>query len=161
MHKRGQIEMIGLVIVVILLAIGLLLYFKFGILRGNSDTGEDPTLEIAYVNNLMGAVLNMEICENERSINSIEGAVISCFEESSFGGDEMLCNGLTSCGYSEFEIKKIIDELKLKKFRKFSLSVENNDKSANIINDCETGIVGRTRVITPEREAYTVKFTVC
>ncbi len=160
MHK-GQIEMIGLVIVVILLAIGLLLYFKFGILRDDNGSGEDPTIEIAYVNNLMGAVLNMEICENDRGINNIEGAVISCFDGQSYGGTGLLCDGLGACDYSKAEIKRIIGELELKKVRKFSVSVEKNNNVVDIIKDCETGIVGRTRVITQEREAYTVKFTVC
>jgi len=161
MHKKGQIEMIGLVIVVILLAIGLLLYFKFGILRADNGSGEDPTMEIAYVNNLMGAVLNIEICENERGVSNIEGAVISCFDGQAYGESGELCNGLGACDYSKAEIRSIIGELELKKIRKFSVSVEKSNSVVDIIKDCETGIVGRTRVITPEREAYTVKFTVC
>lgn len=161
MYRKGQIEMIGLVIVVILLAIGLLFYFKFGILRADSDLGEDPTIETTYVNNLMGAVLNMGICENERGIDSLEGAVVTCFDEGDYSGGESLCNGMGSCDYSKTEIKRIMSELELKKYRKLSVSVEKNNNVVDIIGDCEIGIVGRTRVITPMREAYTVKFTIC
>ena len=65
MLKKAQIEMIGLVIVVILITIGLLLYIKFGVFREESSANEDPTLEYIYSTNLMGAIFNIKICEDE------------------------------------------------------------------------------------------------
>lgn len=157
MYKKGQIEMIGLVIVVILLVIGLLFYFKFGILR-KEQPESDPTRELAYANNLIGALFNVEVCNGEYKIEEI---LIRCFEDKQGYSTSMFCDELGSCDYAEREIGNIIGELGLKSYKKYSISIRKDSDTVAIKEDCETGILSSTTLITPDEEHYTADFRIC
>ena len=152
--NKGQIEMIGLVIIVILLIIGLVFYVKFGVLR--RETVPESTLEeqISAIN-LMGAIFNMEVCEENPT--KIEELLVNCFEDQS----TEFCNEEDSCVYAKGEINKIIDSINLKNYKKYSISVEKGENTVEIKGDCATGILASTTVVTPEGDYYTAKFRVC
>lgn len=157
MSRSAQIEMIGLVIVVILLVIGLLFYFKFGILRKEMTAG-DPTRDLVYATNLMGALLNIEVCEQEYKLDEV---LVRCFEDSQGYSTGVFCNDLGSCDYAKEEIEKIMADLELKSYQKYSISIKEGSESFVLKEDCETGILASTVVITPEQEHYTVDFRIC
>ena len=67
--KKGQLEMIGLMIIVIILVLGGLFYLRFALTP--EEKKEDTSVQ-AY--NLMNAVLNVYICGN----TSLRSAIVSC-----------------------------------------------------------------------------------
>jgi hypothetical protein len=142
--------MIGLVIVIILLAIGLVFYFKFS-LSNNSDSAEDTTLDVAYLTNLMQSISNVKICEGTLKV---EDAFVACFESAEICGQE-------ACNYAKNEIKDIIGVVGLKKYKKYSIWVEKGKESKNIVNDCKTGILSSITVKTHDNGTYKAYFRVC
>ena len=148
--NKGQIEMIGLVIVVILLAVGLLFYLKFSVFRENTSK-EDVTMQNAYVTNLMISVFNMEICEGS---TKIEEGIVACFN------GENICEN-EACSYVNTSIKSIISDIGLKSYKNYSVWIEKGSLNKTIINQCRTGIQTHTTVVTPNRDHYTAFFRLC
>ncbi len=150
--SRSQIEMIGLVVVVIIIAIGFLLYIKFGVLRDQSNA-EDPTIEVAYLTNLMGAVLNIKVCD--QAPVKVEEALIKCYE------NEPFCDASEPCIYVKSEIEEIIGSVGLKNYKNYSVWIEKGSDKVDIIPRCETGILSHTTLVTANNEHYTAYFRVC
>lgn len=149
--SKGQIEMIGLVIVVILLALGLLLYVKFGIFR-EDNSKQDSVVDNAYLTNLMGSIFNVKICETNPV--KIEEGIVSCFN------DEQIC-GEEACGYLKGQIKDIIGVVGVKKYKNYSIWVTKDSNNKTILNECKTGILTYTTIVTPDKDHYTAFFRVC
>jgi len=150
MFKKGQVEMIGLVIVVILVALGLLLYVKLVIFR--SETVKvDTAYEHAYVTNLMGALFNVKLCDQTVKV---EEALVSCFKH------EQVCEQ-EGCTYTSHEIKSIIASLGVKKYQNYSLEIKKGSESKLLLNGCKTGILISTTIRTQDQEHYTASFRVC
>ena len=154
MFKKGQIEIIGLVIVVILIVIGLLLYVKFGILR-KQETKKDSSLELAYVNNLMISIFNLKVCEENPM--KIEDVLVKCFDSS----DSEICGNRRTCDYAKEEIEKIMAGFSFKDYRKTSIFIEKGEQVVGITNDCEFGVNSYTTIVTADNEYYTENFKVC
>lgn len=94
--KKGQTEIVGLLIVVILLVIGGLFYVKFVVLKPESKGADEIVQVQAY--NLMNSILNIKLCNNNVTVRD---AIKAC----KFGN--MLC-GQDACSYLENELKSII-----------------------------------------------------
>src|SRR3989344_8037529 len=63
--KRGQTEMLGLVIIVILIVIGALFYVRFGILGKSGERQQkENTINAIQAYNLMNAIMNVKVCGN-------------------------------------------------------------------------------------------------
>jgi len=150
--KKAQIEMIGLVIVVIILAIGLLLYVKLAVFRDQGEK-ENTIVENAYLTNLMGAVFNVKVCETDAK--KVEEVLVMCFENQEF------CSETDSCIYLKKQIKEIITSVGIKDFKKYSISVEKGDEKINVLEECKTGINTHTTLVTGEGKHYTTNFMVC
>lgn len=151
MSKKGQIEMIGLVIVVILLVIGLLFYVKFGIFREDVKK-DDSAAQSAYVTNLMGAILNIKVCESAPI--KIEQGIITCFN------NEQLC-GEEACSYLKEQIGEVIADIDLKSYKNYSIWITKGEENRTIINECKTGILAQTTIVAANREHYTTYFRLC
>ncbi len=151
MFKKGQIEMIGLVIVVILLAVGLLFYVKFVVFR--EDTAkQDVVAENAYLTNLMSSIFNLKICESAPV--KIEEGIINCFNNEQICGEE-------ACTYVKSQIKDIIGKVGVKKYKNYSIWVTKYSNNKTIMDECKTGIQTHTTIITPDNDYYTANFRVC
>ena len=150
MFKRAQIEMIGLVIVVIILVIGLLLYVKFGVLR--DEVKQDTTSENAYVINLMNGIFNLKLCEKDKI--KVDEAIIKCFNEGQVCGEE-------ACNYVKTELKTIIAEICIKKYKNYSIWITKGDNNRTIMNECKTGILAHTTIVASDKEHYTAYFRSC
>ena len=150
--RSAQIEMIGLVIVVILVSIGLLFYVKFGVLKSDS-ANTDTTVENAYVTNLMGSIFNIKICNT--SPVQIQEGIVNCFN------NEEVC-GIDACAYVGQQIKDIIHSVGLKKYNNYSVWVSKGVDNRTVLNQCnKTGILTYTTIVTPANEHYTAYFRVC
>lgn len=149
--RRGQIEMIGLVVVVILLSIGLLLYVKLSVFRDDSG-GKDSALEHAYLTNLMSSVFNINVCDEDPV--KIEEAVVYCFEGDRICGEE-------ACTYVEGQINTIIESIGPRDYRNYSIWVERGSSRQDISEGCKTGILTHTTIVSGSGEHYTAYFRVC
>ena len=143
--------MIGLVIVVILLAVGLLFYVKLVVFREDT-TKQDIAAENAYLTNLMGFVLNLKVCESNPI--KIEEGIAQCFNGAQICGQE-------ACDYLKVQIKDIIKQAGIKKYKNYSIWVIKGNENRTIIAECKTGILTHTTIVTPDKEHYTAYFRVC
>ena len=145
--------MIGLVIVVILISIGLLLYLKLGVFR-EETVKEDATVQSTYVTNLMRAVFNVKICQDSDP-KKVDEVLLLCFE------NEVFCGETRSCDYVKNQIRDIIGSVGIKDYKNYSIWVSKGGSTVNISNECKTGILAHTTIVTPDREHYTAYFRVC
>ncbi|MBI2148627.1 hypothetical protein HYU23_03020 [Candidatus Woesearchaeota archaeon] len=149
--KKSQIEMIGLVIVVIILAVGLLLYVRFAVFREETNT-QDSSIELAYLTNLMSSIFNVKVCESS-PIKFDEGIGV-CFQ------DGQIC-GENACDYLKGQTKDILGKLNLKKYKNYSIWVTRGNENKTILAECKTGILTHTTIVMPDKSHYTAYFRVC
>lgn len=149
--NKAQIEMIGLVIVVILLAIGLLLYVKLVVFREEAPK-EDITVQNAYVTNLMGAIFNIEVCESAPI--KIEAGIVECFNNGQICGE-------SACNYVNNEVKDIIADVGFKSYKNYSIWVTKGGENRTISNNCRTGILTHTTIVALDNGRYTAYFRIC
>ena len=95
--KKAQMEIMGMMIIVIILVIAALFYVKFVVLQPKKEGASTLVQEQAY--NLMNAVLNVKVCDNNVSVRD---AIKACKE----GG--YLCGEDSACIYIGEEIKTIV-----------------------------------------------------
>ncbi len=88
MKRHGQIEMIGLVILVVILIFGALFYLRFHVLQPVQAT-QDSTLVTAQGYHLLSALLPLPLCDKK----TIKDALIHCSE----GTSDAFCADLSSC----------------------------------------------------------------
>jgi len=146
---RGQVEMIGLVIVVVLLVLGGLFYVA-AITRdsGNENKGVEATLDASYSNNLLNALYNMKYCEV-----SFSDVLDLCYS------DKILCDK-NACDYIKEETNNIIKSVGLEKQRNYSLWLEQGDNKEIFKSQCSSGIKTDIQVAS-EDKIYTVNLQLC
>ncbi len=88
MQRHGQIEMIGLVILVVILIFGALFYVRFQMLQP-VQSKQDDTLVTTQAYNLLSALLPLPLCEKR----TIKDALIQCSE----GISAPFCADYSSC----------------------------------------------------------------
>ena len=148
--RKGQTEMIGLVIVMVLLVVGALFYVRFGIL-GKKNVKEDISLDVNYASNLLNSMLNVKICDRKTGLD--EG-MITCFN----GGK--ICEQ-EACDYLKSEIQAIIDSVGLEKYKDYSVWVESKGRNEFISNNCRTGVKVDSKVVGENKIAYQVNLQLC
>lgn len=92
--KKGQSEMIGLVIIIMLLLIGVLIYLRLSV----KDGGNSFDISSVEVNNLLNSMLKYSSCDG----SNLKDALVSCYK----GG--YIC-GKDACDYVGIEIKSIMN----------------------------------------------------
>jgi len=94
--KKAQMEIMGMMIIVIILVIAALFYVKFVVLQPKKEGASTLVQEQAY--NLMNAVLNVKVCDGNVSVRD---AIKACKEGEDLCGDN-------ACIYIGDEIKTIV-----------------------------------------------------
>ena len=94
--KKAQMEIMGMMIIVIILVIAALFYVKFVVLQPKKEGASTLVQEQAY--NLMNAVLNVKVCWGNVSVRD---AIKACKEGEDLCGDN-------ACIYIGDEIKTIV-----------------------------------------------------
>jgi hypothetical protein len=150
--RKGQIEMIGLVIVVIILVVGLLFYLRFGVLR-KDDVKKDVMIEYATSVNLMRSLFNVKICDDGSL--QVQEAMIKCLEEVRICGDK------EACSFVNKTIRDILGSTNLNKTKKYTINISQGDNEKSIINDCKTGILVPGTIQISSDESFTTEFVVC
>jgi|SRR3989344_6317785 len=149
--KKGQIEMIGLVIVVLLLVIGGLLYLKFGVLD-KKEAKNEVTLESAYVVNTLTAIRNVNVCES--SPVKMQQAINACINE------ENIC-GTEACEFIKSKMEEIMVSIGISKQYKYSLYLEKKSKIVDIKKQCEYGTKADIKTGDISSGYYTINLQIC
>lgn len=145
--KRGQTEMIGLVIVVILIVIGALFYLKFVVLGGKEQQQHKAdSLSSTQAYNLMNAVMNIKLCGN---ISVMEGIKL-CKDEGN------ICE-YTACSYMDDEVDKIVKSVI---YKDYSLNVTSSGWHYTL-GACKYGITSYPYLYTIKGETYKATFKIC
>ena len=148
--KKGQIEMMGLVVAVIIIVIGLLFYLKYGVLNADKDKSADINLDNAYVSNLMQAMFKVEICENTKFENVVE----ACFNNAN------ICS-TDSCSLLNTETSKIFGLFNDRRLKNYSFWIESSGDSKNLTNNCKTGVLYSTMVKSADNKVYRANLRTC
>jgi hypothetical protein len=99
-NKKAQMEIMGLVVIVILVALGMLFAIKYFAFKEPSDTKQKFVYE-EQTSNMLAAMLKTNICKGKETIESL---LIDCAE-----GEAIICNnGKTSCQEANDTIESII-----------------------------------------------------
>ena len=147
--KRGQVEMIGLVVVVMLIVIAALFYVKYGIL--DKKPKSDIVLEQSFTSNLLNSLLNVGVCDEKIKMDE---AIISCFNEQNWCASK-------NCDDLKNEIKDIINLVGLKKFKNYSVWVEDKGEEKYFVTGCNSGIKAYTTVKGQNKRTYDVNLQLC
>lgn len=91
---KGQIEIVGLVVIVLLITVGGVIFFR---LYSLSSDGESGIRDSNEVNNMRNALLKTTICEI-----SVKDAIEECYNRG------VLC-GENACEYTKEKIQEILD----------------------------------------------------
>lgn len=146
MFKKAQIEMMGLLIIVILIVVGVFFYVSF-VLNKPSEIPK-TNVESIQARNLMNAVMNIQICENV----TMKEAVVLCDR------NELLCNE-DSCRYIEENINNIVGDL-IKK--QYAFVVERNGEKMDItVGECDFGVNSPSYLFSESGIEYQAYFKLC
>ena len=148
--KRGQMEIVGLMVVVILIIIGAIFYLKFGILHKETDN-TDLSIEQSYTINWLNAILNVNICNNTISYKN---SLIECYNEGT------VCNE-NACSYTKGESNNIIKSIGLKDYRNYSFSIQKGEDVKYLNNECKSGVKADEIVLSNNGDEYTINFRIC
>ncbi|HIH26069.1 hypothetical protein J4476_03950 [Candidatus Woesearchaeota archaeon] len=148
--KMGQMEIVGLMVVVIIIIIGALFYLKFGILHQEQDN-TDLSIEQSYTINWLNSILNVNVCNNTISYKS---SLIECYN------DGIVCNE-SACDYAKTESSNIINSIGLKDYRNYSFWIQSGDDLKHINNECKTGVKADEVILSDNGDEYTVNFRIC
>ncbi len=147
--KKGQTEMIGLVIVVVILVIGALFYVK-NVLEQQAPK-KDAVVEVSYAGNLLNSIVNVNVCDGKYSFSD---GLTACYNGLNFCEKE-------ACNYMKLETKAIMGLVGYKDPKKYSFWVENNGNTKYINNDCKFGTKVDIKVAKENDEVYQVNLKLC
>ena len=145
--KKAQLEMIGLMIIVIILVLGGLFYLRFALTP--EEKKEDTSVQ-AY--NLMNAVLNVYICGN----TSLRSAIVSCDLGESICDNDCDFNG----DYSFFsnQLDNIVSKVT---YLNYSFYVNKGEIEVFKVEGCKYGQASQSYPISERNEYYEVFFKLC
>ena len=90
MFRKGQTEIIGLMIVVIIIVIGGLFYLKSGVLDEANKFPEEKFSSVRQIQamSLMNTIINLDVCENEEDTVLLKDALVAIEDSATIcGGD--------------------------------------------------------------------------
>ena len=148
--RKGQMEIVGLMVVVIIIIIGALFYLKFGILHKEQEN-TDLSIQQSYTINWLNAISNVNICNNTISYKD---SLIECYN------DGIVC-GENACGYIKSESDNIIHSIGLKDYKNYSFWIQKGDDVKYLTYECKTGVKADEILLDTNGEEYTINFRLC
>ncbi len=142
--KKGQVEMMGLVIIVILIVLGGLLFLRFSLSKPQI---EQPSIDTAQSYNLINALLNIQICNG----TSIRQATHAC------NTGQTMCNQ-DACTYTSTEIGQIIEKATYKETAFYAL---DGDFEVITVNPCQLGTTSPPYYFKEGNKEYEVYLKTC
>ena len=166
-NKRSQMEIMGLMIVVILLIVGVLFAIKFVVLKKPPETRQ--TYSRTQMASNMGIALMSSTTENCRD-TAIKNLLIDCAEWPENGGTITCGDGMKSCDYASEAISTILNNtLDTWNVRYYMIAdtKKNDIFEDNIFHfsnrDCKTGMPGESEsfFLPTNRGLLTLKIFMC
>jgi len=122
--KKSQLEVVGLIVIVILLSLALLFYLQFSLRK-------EPELKKTYTtaqmtNNMVNTMLRTSTNCNAIE-NTLDVLIADCANDPDNRGRVECRPGVYSCEFVDSEIRKLLDEtlnLWQKKYRLYSFLIE-------------------------------------
>src|SRR3989344_6633814 len=148
--KMGQMEIVGLMVVVIIIIIGALFYLKFGILHQEQDN-TDLSIEQSYTINWLNSILNVNVCNNTISYKS---SLIECYNDGNVCGE-------SACDYLKSESNNIINSIGLKEYKNYTFWIQSGEDIKFIENECKIGVKADEVILSDNGDEYTVNFRIC
>jgi hypothetical protein len=146
--RKGQVEIIGLMIVVVLIIVAGLIYVKFLMIDDANDGGLERHEDSIRSNNLMGAVANIRVCNGQYSIGEMFALI---------GGGEV-CDGKPAEGYLSKEIPMIFEATGVRNYRFWVL------EGTSVIFDtegCEYGVESGNYVLIVDGRQFQTHLRFC
>jgi hypothetical protein len=121
--KRAQMEIMGLVIIVILLIVGVLFALKFVVLK------EPSTVRQNYANTQLASNFGIAMMSSSSGCRqtSIKTLLIDCAENAFVGGSISCGNGLKSCEYVNNTITTIVNSTLVSWNKQFYINAQIAD----------------------------------
>ena len=149
-NKKAQIEMVGLLIVVILILVGVLFYIRLS-LMGGEDNSEQSIKESIVASNLVLAMLKVEVCSDVKTAD----VIYSCDQ----GLD--ICGG-NACSLLEGEVGTIIDAIGWEGWYLFVANRQGEaDPVLEVGLECTSGIASEEYSFSSGGLNYGVKLWLC
>ena len=143
---RGQIEVVGLVVIVLLVLVGGAIFLRLGSSRDVSDFGIKESIE---ANNMRNALLKTTICDV-----SVEDAVAECYNKG------VLCR-IDACEYTKNKIQEILD-LSLPANKDFNLIVKADGDLLFELGKCSRkGVTASQAPIIKKGVLYDIDYKMC
>ena len=143
--KKAQIEIVGLLIVVILIVLGGIFYLKFAVL--NKKPVEQTSRQNIQATNLINALMNIRLCDNKFTMKE---SLILC------GNKELLCDE-DACNYIKDQLKLIDDNIDYK----HSFYVKKDQDKIINIEGCEEGIASPASSFSDKGTYYEAYLLLC
>jgi len=145
--RKGQAEMMGLMVVVLILIIGGLFYLGFMARGDGSAEAQQIHVQSITANNLLHAIMKIKVCEDV----NIEGAVTACVK------GEQLC-GQNACDFFESEVDGIVQAVSDDDYR---FIIKEGENEVHSIGDCEFGINSENYPLDVDYTTYDVQMRLC
>ena len=147
-YNKGQVEMIGLVIVVILIVFGALFYVKFLMITEVNEGDRLSPIDSIKANNLMGAVANLQVCGGNYTI----GEMISMVGTGNGCGDK------SAEEYLQEFIPPVFEELEIGNYRFW---VMENQQEVFGIGECVYGLESGSYVLIVDNRYFKTHLKFC
>lgn len=152
MNTKAQIEIVGLLVIVLLIILGALFYLKFVILQPTPPASES-TMRTTQAYNLLNALIPLHLCEEK----TLKQALVQCAERPS----EPLCAGKTSCDALHTFLPAIVDPVMRDALAlNYSFTARTEDREFFTLPGCATGVVPRY-TFEEEGKIYELSFKLC
>ena len=149
---KGQTEMIGLVIIVVLLVIAALFYVKFSVF-GSEQKREESTVRVTQAYNLMNALINVQMCEKP-----LKEALAQCKENP----QETYCENKDACTFVKEELPLIVDPILHDTIGvEYSFEAKRGEEAFLSFGTCEIGTNSPPLRFTDKAKQYQAYFKLC
>ena len=147
--KKAQVEMIGIVLLVVVILIGGIFYLRFSL--EDASTAPSSNVRVTQAYHLVNALANLPLCEQR----SFKEALIACANSQTF------CNQ-DGCSYLKRELPLLIDPILHERIGTgYSFEATTNEKSFISFGKCKTGVNSPPFVLNDNGRHYEVSFKLC
>ncbi len=145
--KKGQMEILGLLVLVVLISISLLFLLRF-LLVPKETSAYEIGYKTVQSSNFHIALAKVSVCEDK----IMEDIIVACCNK------EQIC-GRDACDLLEKDVKNILD--KTLPYQKYQFFVKSYNDECLSINTCGEGADLIGSGIFPIRKSYKIQFLLC
>ena len=147
--KKAQVEMIGIVLLVVVILIGVVFYLRFSL--EDASTAPSSNVRVTQAYHLVNALVHLPLCEE----HTFTEALVAC------ANNQMFCNQ-EACTYLKRELPLLVNPILHERIgTEYSFEATTNDKSFLTFGNCKTGVNSPPFVINDNGKHYEASFKLC